>query len=42
MKFLNKRLSEYSLGDVVLAILFFQICGYAAKMIDYVYLAVVG
>lgn len=42
MSFFDKRLSEYSLGDVFLAILFLDICAWVEKLIISFYHAVVG
>lgn len=42
MKFFDKRISEYSLGDVVLAILFIDVCAWIEKLIIFSYHAVVG
>ena len=35
MKFFDKRISEYSLGDVILVILLINICAWIEKLIIY-------
>lgn len=42
MKFFDKRLSEYSLADVILVILLINICAWIEKLIISFYHAVVG
>ena len=42
MSFFDKRLSEYSLADVILVILLINICAWIEKLIIYFYHMVVG
>lgn len=42
MKFFDKRLSEYSLADVILVILLINICAWIEKLIICSYHMVVG
>lgn len=42
MNFFDKRISEYSLGDVILVILLINICVWIEKLIISFYHAVVG
>ena len=42
MSFFDKRISEYSLGDVILVILLINICSWIAKLIISFYHMVVG